>query len=184
VRISLLCLFLAITACETVREKPHLLAKANALPLALSDDFEFRKTKLTDLGTPPVAGGLFGKTKLSGLASPPGRQDASIAFERAYRMFGAITQLDQQQRIGNYFDFFWRAKRTANITVRLEYRQEKLRSFVQAREISYPNARGHYKTEFAIVGDDYADDGRVIAWRALLIENGRIVALNRSFLWE
>jgi hypothetical protein len=99
-------------------------------------------------------------------------------------MFGAITQLDQQQRIGNYFDFFWRAKRTANITVRLEYRQEKLRSFVQAREISYPNARGHYKTEFAIVGDDYADDGRVIAWRALLIEKGRIVALNRSFLWE
>ena len=183
-RISLLCLFLAITACETVREKPRLLAKANALPLALSDDFEFRKTKLTDLGTPPVAGGPFGKTKLSGLASPPGRQDASIAFERAYRMFGGITQLDQQQRIGNYFDFFWRAKRTANITVRLEYRQEKLRSFVQAREISYPNARGHYKTEFAIVGDDYADDGRVIAWRALLIEKGRIVALNRSFLWE
>ncbi len=173
-----------MSACATVREKPQLLVKANALPLALNDDFEFRKTKLTDLGTPPVAGGQFGKTKLTGLASPPGRQDASIAFERAYRMFGAITQLDQQQRIGNYFDFFWRAKRTANITVRLEYRQEQLRSFVQAREISYPNARGHYKTEFAIVGDDYADDGRVIAWRALLIENGRIVALNRSFLWE
>ncbi|MEP6709199.1 MAG: hypothetical protein ABJB32_03590 [Verrucomicrobiota bacterium] len=161
-------LFFAISACATVRPKPHLLAKANALPLALSDDFEFRKTKLTDLGSPPVAG----------------RQDESIAFERAYRMFGAITQLDRQQRTGNYFDFFWRAKRTANITVRLEYRQEKLRSFVQAREISYSNARGHYKTEFAIVGDDYADDGRVIAWRALLIENGRIVALNRSFLWE
>ena len=164
----LLCLFFAITACATVREKPHLLAKANALPLALSDDFEFRKTKLTDLGSPPVAG----------------RQDASFAFERTYRMFGAITQLDRQQRTGNYFDFFWLAKRFANITVRLEYRQEKLRSFVQAREISYPNARGHHKTEFAIVGDDYADDGRVIAWRALLIENGRIVALNRSFLWE
>jgi len=72
----------------------------------------------------------------------------------------------------------------ANVTVRLEYRQEKLRSFVQAREISYANATGNYKTEFAIIGDDYFQDGRVIAWRCLLIENGHIVAENRSYLWE
>jgi len=35
----------------------------------------------------------------------------------------------------------------------------------------------------ASVGEnDYFDDGRVIAWRCLLIENGRIVAENRSFI--
>ncbi len=28
------------------------------------------------------------------------------------------------------------------------------------------------------------EDGRVIAWRCLLIENGRIVAEERSYLWE
>ncbi len=33
----------------------------------------------------------------------------------------------------------------------------------------------------AIVAEE---DGRVIAWRALLIENGKIVAENRSYLWE
>ena len=91
---------------------------------------------------------------------------------------------DQRQRFGNYFDFFWRAKRPANVTVRLEYRQEKLRSFVQAREMSYPHAQGQQKTEFAIIGDDYLNDGRVISWRCLLIENGRIVAENRSYLVE
>ena len=68
------------------------------------------------------------------------------------------------------------------MTVRLEYRQEKLRSFVQAREMTYPNAKGNHKTEFAVIGDDYFNDGRVISWRCLLIENGRIVAENRSYL--
>ena len=62
-------------------------------------------------------------------------------------------------RFGNYFDFFWRARRDADVTVRLEYRQEKLHAFVQAREVRYPHARGHHKTEFAIIGDDFFDDG-------------------------
>ena len=96
----------------------------------------------------------------------------------------AVTAFDQRQRYGNYFDFFWRAKRPSDVTVRLEYRQEKLHEHVQAQEISYRNARGTRKTEFKVIGDDYFDDGRVIAWRCLLIENGRIVAQNRSFMWE
>ena len=41
-------------------------------------------------------------------------------FERTYRMYGAITAADQRQRFGNYFDFFWRAKRPAKVTVRLD----------------------------------------------------------------
>jgi hypothetical protein len=55
---------------------------------------------------------------------------------------------------------------------------------VQAQEASYPNARGSYKTEFKVVGDDYLDDGRVTAWRCSLIENGRIVAERHSYMWE
>jgi hypothetical protein len=52
------------------------------------------------------------------------------------------------------------------------------------QEVSYPNVHGSHKTEFKVVGDDYFDDGRVTAWRCLLIENGQIVAENRSNLWE
>src|SRR6266705_1899508 len=111
-------------------------------------------------------------------------QDSSIAFERQYRLFGAVTGLDQHQRFGNYFDFFWRAKRPADLTVRLEYRQEKLHALVQAQEISYANVHGTHKTEFRVIGDDYFDDGRVTAWRCLLIENGRIVAERHSYMWE
>jgi hypothetical protein len=111
-------------------------------------------------------------------------QEASITFERQYRLFGAVTKLDQHRRFGDYFDFFWRAKRPTNLAVRLEYRQEKLHAHVQAQEISYADVHGNRKTEFKVIGDDYFDGGRVIAWRCLLIENGRIVAENQSFLWD
>ena len=68
--------------------------------------------------------------------------------------------------------------------MRFEYRQANLGSYVQARELVFPGAKGSCKAEFNIIGDDYFEDGRVTAWRALVIENGKIVALNQSFLWN
>ena len=178
-------------------EQPRLLDRVVPLPMALNEDFQFRKTKLYLLtenapGQEKSSGtdGVQGKTKGGKLSStaPSSKsttvQDASIRFERQYRLFGAVTKLDQRERIGNYFDFLWRARRAADLTVRLEYRQEKLHAHVQAQEISYSNVRGSHKTEFKVVGDDYFDDGRVTAWRCLLIENGTIVAETHSYMWE
>ena len=197
VRIALLVLIPLPSGFSRSAEQPRLLDRVIPLPMALSDDFQFRKTKLYLLTeTPPgqeksrsdQTTGQKGKGgKLSSTAPSTKSttvQDASIRFERDYRLFGAVTKLDQRERIGNYFDFFWRARRAADLTMRLEYRQEKLHAHVQAQEISYPNARGSYKTEFKVVGDDYFDDGRVTAWRCLLIENGRIVAETHSYMWE
>jgi hypothetical protein len=172
-------------------EEPKLLEKVTPLPVALSKDFEFRKTKLFFLSerAPTQATSRQTTSTLAGKSSAPSQktatlQDAPITFERQYRLFGAVTGVDQRQRFGDYFDFFWRAKRPADVTVRLEYRQEKLHEHVQAQEISYRNVRGTRKTEFKVIGDDYLDDGRVIAWRCLLIENGRVVAENHSYMWE
>jgi hypothetical protein len=172
-------------------EEPKLLEKVTPLPVALSKDFEFRKTKLFFLSerAPTQATSRQTTSTLSAKSTAPSQktatlQDAPITFERQYRLFGAVTGLDQRQRFGDYFDFFWRAKRPADVTVRLEYRQEKLHEHVQAQEISYRNVRGTRKTEFKVIGDDYLDDGRVIAWRCLLIENGRVVAENHSYMWE
>ena len=172
-------------------EQPKILEKVTPLPVALSKDFEFRKTKLYFLSekAPKAATSRQTASTLGAKSTSPSKkeytlQDAPITFERRYRLFGAVTALDERQRFGNYFDFFWRAKRMADLTVRFEYRQEKLHDFVQAQEISYRNVRGTHKTEFKVIGDDYLDDGRVIAWRCSLIENGRITAENHSYLWE
>jgi hypothetical protein len=191
--VALSSLTIAVSS-QAARERvePRIVEKISPLPVALSSDFAFRKTKLfflSDKPPKPGEGGRKTSSSLGGKSNSPSQktatmQDAPITFERQYRLFGAVTALDQRQRYGNYLDFYWRAKRPSDVTVRLEYRQEKLHEHVQAQEISYRNVRGTHKTEFKVIGDDYFDDGRIIAWRCLLIENGRIVAENRSFMWD
>jgi len=188
-----LALFAFIASRKPAPVEPTIVEKVTPLPVALDKDFEFRKTKLFIISNKPSRTSQSGRQSTSSInkksGNSPGQktatlQDVPITFERQYRMFGAVTSLDQHQRFGNYFDFFWRAKRPSDITVRLEYRQEQLHEHVQAQEISYQNVHGTHKTEFKVIGDDYFDDGEVIAWRCLLISNGRIVAENRSFMWQ
>jgi len=191
VALSVLPLFAFIASGKPAPVEPRIVEKVTPLPVALDKDFEFRKTKLFILSEKAKTSqhvrqstSSINKKSNSPSQKTATLQDAPITFERRYRMFGAVTALDQRQRFGNYFDFFWRAKRPSDITVRLEYRQEKLHEHVQAQEISYQNVHGTHKTEFKVIGDDYWDDGEVIAWRCLLISNGRIVAENRSFMWQ
>ena len=182
-RAAMFAIVLLTAAATHAREAPRAneyrqLTTVNRLPTALDPAFEFRKTKLFAIGD---AGN---STLAPSFIRGAGRPAPMIDAEAAYRLHGAVSMLEQRRRYGHYFDFFWRVKRPANVTVRLEYRQARLHAFTQAREVDYPNAKGSYKTAFAIIGDDFFNDGRVMSWRCLLIENGRIVAEDRSFLWR
>ena len=153
---------------KATETKSEQLDKAKVLPLALDDAFEFRKVK----------------TLLNDREMEKATLDPMIAFERQRINFGAVTEYDREQRRGHYFTFFWRVKRPANLTMRLEYRQQRLGAYVQAKEVNYPLAKGSMVTDFQIIGDDYHHEGKITGWRALLIENGKIVALKQSFLWN
>jgi len=146
----------------------HQLPKANVLPLALDDRFEFRK-KLLFLHDPDIV---------------PETQDKMIAFERDRLDYGAATREERRQRHGHYFTFWWRTEQAANLKVRLEYRQSNLGNYVLAKEVDVAAKPGTHKTHFEVVGDEYYEDGQVLAWRAVLIEGDRIVALTQSFLWH
>lgn len=159
---------LAMAATGFCKEQPRQLDKAVALPLALDDAIQFRKTKIF-LNEPE----LFKPTT-----------DPMIAFERQRINFGAVTQLDRQQRYGQYYTFFWRTARKADLTIRFEYRQQRLGSYIQAKELFYPAAKGSVQSQFQVIGDDYAEEGKVTAWRAVVIEDGKIVGLTQSFLWN
>lgn len=149
-------------------QSARLLEKANALPLALDDAFEFRKTKIF----------------LNDPEQHKPTVEQMITFERMRANFKALTSRDRMQRQGHYFTFFWRTSREADLKVRLEYRQERLGDYVQAQEVEAPQSKGSYQTEFRVTGDDYHEGGRVTAWRALLIEKGRVVGLTQSYLWN
>lgn len=145
-----------------------ILADPEVLPLALEEDFSFRKVKQYHLDPEEQRPVL----------------DPMVDFERLRLMRGAITAMDRRERFGNYFTFFWRAAREANLKVRLEFRQERLGPYVLAQEIDYGTVRGNFRTDFQVTGDVYLDDGRVTSWRAVLIEDDRIVASTQSFLWN
>ncbi len=153
----------------------RLLTRANALPLSIDPAIQFRKTKTYFLESPQVTGIKAGGTN----------EEQSLTFERRRLLYGAITGSDTRDRYGNYYVFFWRALRPADLTLRLEYRQQKVGGFVQAREVDYPDAKGSHVTRISVTGDDYREQGRVSAWRVLLIENHRtVVALGQSSLWR
>jgi hypothetical protein len=153
-------------------ENPLPIESANVLPLAISDDFEFRKFE------------IFRNAVSVPGATPIPTKDLMIDFERKHRLWGALDASDVSVRTGQYFTFFWRAKRPANLTIRLEYRQALLKNYVQARELYYLKAKGSHTSEFAIVGNDYETDGPITSWRAILIEDRKIVALLQSRTWQ
>jgi len=144
------------------------LENANVLPLALDDRYQFRKVQE-----------FFNDPRT---AKPT--EDAMVAYERERVSYGTITNLDHLEVRGNYYGFYWRTRKPGPVTVRFEYRQANLGSYVQAREVAYDRPRGTVETRFQVVGDDYMQDGRVIAWRALLIADGKIVGLTQSYLWD
>lgn len=158
----------ALGGCATPQPPLVKLEKANVLPLALDDDFSFGKRQISYLGP----------EQQSPTTSEP------AAFERRRMLWGAVEENERAERYGTYYSFFWKARRTADVTVRFEYRQPALGNYVMAMERTYPAARGTFRTDFQVTGDDFAEYGRVTAWRALLIVEGRVVALTQSFIWK
>jgi hypothetical protein len=149
--------------------KPVQAPSAGPLPLALDDSIEVEKV-FSVLIDPAVNGRV---------TSP------WLRIEQDRRYFGAINAFERRQREGHTYTVHWKAKppAPAELTVRFEYRQQRLGSNVLTQEAHYSNASGRQRTEFTVQGDDYHQDGAVTAWRILLISQGRVLGLQQSFLW-
>ena len=139
------------------------------LPLALDDAYEVEKV-FSVLVDPAVNGRL---------------NSPWMRIERDRRYYGAINAFERSQREGHAYTVHWKAKPATpgDLTVRFEYRQQRLGSHVQIQEAQFSHATGRQRTEFTVQGDDYHQDGPVTAWRVLLISQGRVVGLQQSFLW-
>jgi len=165
----LLCLALAIAGCSTPEGPANRLEKADILPLALDDSYQFRKIQQT----------TYDNTK-----AVPTTTSEAANFERLRTYWGAVDYQELIARNGNYYSFFWRAKNRSDVTVRFEYRQAGLSNYVLAKERYYPGVRGSRKSTFEVTGDEFLESGRVTAWRVLLVVDGKIVAMRQSYLWN
>lgn len=144
---------------------------------------------ITSCATQPRGSGPARITKVKTYHLQPGMdlqtQDQMIRFEYQHRMHGAITTEDYAARYGNYYTVFWKNEnKGANLTLRLEYTQANTGAEVKTREIALPGAGGRGTSEFQIIGEDYATNGPVNAWKVSLLQGDQVIDENKSFLWK
>lgn len=111
--------------------------------------------------------------------------DQAIMAERAYHLHGAITKAETLSRSGNYYTVFWRARHEGKLKVVFEYRQAKAGLKPRVKEVLIEKPEGSGVAKFEVIGDEYAQDGRVTAWRVSIVdEGGQELDFESSYLWD
>ena len=108
-------------------------------------------------------------------------------MEKERRLRGAVSMAERRDRLGQYYTLLWHDPAGAgsgSAEVVLEYRQGGSASRVKRMSQSFPAADPSGTASFAVIGDDYFKNGRVLAWRASLTRAGRVIAVRKSYLWN
>lgn len=111
--------------------------------------------------------------------------DQAIMAERAYHLHGAVTKAETLARGGHYYTLSWRAKHPGPLRVRFEYRQANAGLKPKVKEIDVPVPGRSNLSKFEVIGEEYAKQGRVTAWKLSIVDaSGRELAAERSYLWN
>jgi hypothetical protein len=117
--------------------------------------------------------------------SPDRDQDPFVRGEQQRRLFGAVTIEDRKLRLGEYYTAFWRNPAKGEpVRVVFEFRQAATGPEVMTQVRTFPGEATSGRGEFAVIGEDYAVRGRVLAWQVSVFRGGELVGQRRSFMWQ
>lgn len=108
-------------------------------------------------------------------------------MEKSRRLSGAVSLEERRQRLGQYYTLIWHDRAGAgNGTVQLvfQYQQGATASRIKRMTRDFSADSTHGKAEFAIIGDDFVKNGKVLAWKATLLRGGRELASQQSYMWR
>jgi len=109
--------------------------------------------------------------------------DPMARMEKHRRLRGAVSLEQRRERLGQYYTVLWNDPAAgAPVTVTFEYQQGGSRVKRMTRDFPADAVEG--RAEFAITGDDFFENGRVLAWRVTLDRGGNEVASRQSYLWQ
>lgn len=110
--------------------------------------------------------------------------DPMVRHEKLRRLYGAVSMEERRQRLGQYYTVIWNLPEAADSKreILFQYQQGKTGSLVKTMKRSLGGNSG--KEEFKIIGDDFFDNGRILAWKISLIAGGETIASEQSYLWE
>ena len=110
-----------------------------------------------------------------------------VRMEKLRRLHGAVSMEERRQRLGQYYTLTWQDRKgvgSGPVEVLFEYKQGGTASEIKRMSEVYPASETKGGVEFAVVGDNYFDNGKVLAWRASVSRGGEELASRKSFLWD
>jgi hypothetical protein len=108
--------------------------------------------------------------------------DPMVRNEKMRRLYGAVSLEERKSKLGQYYTVLWSADAGVEKEIVFSYQQGGSR--IKEMRSSIPVGTSEGKQEFAIIGDDYFENGRVIAWKMDLLVGGNTIASKKSYLWE
>lgn len=110
-----------------------------------------------------------------------------VKMEQARRLHGAVSMAERRNKLGQYYTLLWSDPAGADqgkVEVIFQYQQGASGSRVKRMVREFPATATQGSTEFAVIGDDYFNGGKVLAWEATLHRGSRILATRQSYLWQ
>jgi len=112
--------------------------------------------------------------------------DPMARNEKLRRLHGAVSMEERKNLLGAYYTIQWNDPdiKHGAASITFEYQQGATGSRIKSIRRDFPKYATSGTAEVAIIGDDYFEGGRVLAWRATLRRGGETIATRQSYLWQ
>ena len=114
-------------------------------------------------------------------------EEPMVRMEKSRRLHGAVSMDERRQRLGQYYTLLWHdpvGAGSGEVEVLFHYQQGASASRVKLMKQIFPAAAAEGVAHFAVIGDDYFDNGKVLSWRASVTRGGKEIASQQSYLWR
>lgn len=110
-----------------------------------------------------------------------------VRMEKSRHLLGAVSMEERRNRLGQYYTLIWNDPDGAGrgeVELVFQYQQGATASLVKRMAKTFPSAARDGQVEFAVIGENYFKGGKVLAWKATLERGGKVIATEKSYLWQ
>lgn len=110
-----------------------------------------------------------------------------VRMEKSRRLHGAVSMAERRQRLGQYYSLVWKdpdGVGQGEVELLFQYQQGASASRIKEMKKTFPAEAAAGVADFAVIGDDYFDNGKVTSWKASVSRGGRELTSCESYLWR
>lgn len=110
-----------------------------------------------------------------------------VKMEKLRRLHGAVSMEERRNKLGQYYTVVWSDPTGAGqgeVTLTFLYQQGATGSRIKRMTKVFPPPDTEGAAEFVVIGDDYFQGGKVLAWKATLSRGTKELANRQSYLWQ